>query len=484
MNAQVTVMVVRGPLAGRTLVYTEPDTCLIGRNPDCHLVVPDDKDHVKVSRYQCRLEIHPPSVRLHDLKSRNGTVVAGRAVTGEVDLRDGDEVELGATVLRVGVLRPGTTAPTEEVPLDRMPAVCDRCWCDVPEDLKAAWAVGDGSYLCPKCRARGGEAVCMRCGRALPVGPLRPAELLCAACQAGPGGLLDVPLPPPLPRIDGYAVQRELGKGGMGVVYLAREEATGAEVALKVMLPTVAVHPKARDLFQREMRAIRLLDHPNIVRLLDTGCSGGTFYFTMEYCAGGTVRDLVKARGPLAVAEAIDLTLQALAGLDHAHNARIPGREDAAEPGGRGVVHRDLSPDNLFLAGAGPDRLCKLGDYGLATAVDRAGLSGHTRTGTMGGKPAFVCRHQVRSYRGARPEVDVWAVAACLYAMLTGSPPRDFPPGRDPWTIVLESALVPIRQRRPDVPGPLAELIDRALDDAGDLRFATAAGLRDALVAV
>ncbi len=489
ITARVTLTVVHGPLTGRTLVFTEPDTCLLGRDPDCHLVVPDDHDHRRVSRHQCRLEISPPAIRLHDLQSRNGTTVNNRLVSiraetpagqvpGTLDLRDGDEIHLGTTVLRVGITSPAESPPTELQDEGNRPAICDRCWVEIPAGQRAASAAGDGVHICPACQGQRGRSVCQRCGVPVPPMPLRPSEILCPACLRGQSAL--PALPSPLPQVAGHAVLRELGKGGMGVVYLAREESSGREVALKVMLPSIAVHPRARDLFQREMQAIRRLDHPNIVRLIDTGCSGVTFYFTMEFCAGGSVRDLIKAGGPLSVAEAIDLTLQTLTGLDHAHNVR-GGDGGTPVADAHGVVHRDLSPDNLFLTANDPERRCKIGDFGLATAVDRAGLSGSTRTGSMGGKPAYVCRQQVRGYRHARPEVDVWAVAACLYAMLTGCPPRDFPAGRDPWAIVLETSPVPVRQRRPDVPGPLADLLDRTLDDTAALRFGTAAELRQAL---
>ena len=122
--------------------------------------------------------------------------------------------------------------------------------------------------------------------------------------------------------------------------------------------------------------------------------------------------------GTLPADEVVRIGRQALAGLAYAH--------------GRGVVHRDLKPHNLFLTEAGPARQVKVGDFGLAKAFDAAGLSGLTRTGRAAGTPSFVPRQQVIDFKNAKPEVDVWALAATLYALLTGRPPRDFPPGRDP----------------------------------------------------
>jgi serine/threonine protein kinase len=124
----------------------------------------------------------------------------------------------------------------------------------------------------------------------------------------------------------------------------------------------------------------------------------------------------------------------------------------------------------------------KLADFGLAKAFDQAGLSGLTRTGTAAGKPYFMPYQQVVNFLHARPAVDVWALAACLYHLLTGVYPRDFDGGQDPWQVVLQTDPVPLQRRRPDVPRPLAEVVDAALRDRPEIGFATVADLRRALL--
>jgi pSer/pThr/pTyr-binding forkhead associated (FHA) protein len=444
MLARVRITAIVGPLTGQQHVYEEPGKIVLGRDLTCDIVLPDDAEHSKVSRRHCEINLDPPEALLRDLASRNGTrvnerVISQRARTlpgempGECNLGDGDEIHLGGTVLRIAI---------------ETPAICDRCQKDVPDDQREAWRVGDGVYLCPRCR--------------------RPAD-------PAPSRPLTIP---------GHTILRQLGQGGMGAVHLAREDATGREVALKVMLPVAAANAKARALFLREVRALRVLQHPNIVALLDSGEVSGQLYFTMEYCAGGTVRDLLKAGGALAPADALPLILQVLDGLEYAHNLRLPGREEAGGTGPRGVIHRDLSPDNLFLVGTGTDRTCKVGDYGLARVFEFSGLSGVTRTGTVGGKACYICRQQVLNYKDARPELDVWGAAACLYTMLAGTTPRDFLGKRgDDWGIVLNTDPIPIRQRRPDLPDRLADVIDRALADHATLAFASATAFRAALLA-
>src|SRR5262249_41686 len=157
-------------------------------------------------------------------------------------------------------------------------------------------------------------------------------------------------------------------------------------VALKVMLPRIAADERAQQLFLREADNTKALRHPNVVQLYDAGCLGGTFFLTLEYCDGSSVDQLLLQRGePLTVEDALPLVLQALEGLEYAHNVFGPGK---------GLVHRDLKPHNLFLANTGGARITKVGDYGLAKAFDLAGLSGQTRTGAVYGTPFFMPRQQ------------------------------------------------------------------------------------------
>lgn len=129
------------------------------------------------------------------------------------------------------------------------------------------------------------------------------------------------------------------------------------------------------------------------------------------------------------------------------------------------VSRTDNSRGNIFLAGSGRALVAKVGDYGLAKAFDTAGLSGQTSNGSLAGTPKYMPRQQVLNFKKAQPEVDVWACAASLYAMLTGTCPRTFTANTDPWFAVLSTSAVPIRERKKTIPKKLAEAIDRALVD-------------------
>jgi serine/threonine protein kinase len=251
-----------------------------------------------------------------------------------------------------------------------------------------------------------------------------------------------------------------------------------------MMLPRVAAAERAVEQFQREIRNTQALKHRHVVGCLDHGFTRGTFFLILAYCEGGSVKQLMAQKGgKLRVDEAVDITLQALEGVEYAHQAPIPlvKQKGGGYAYGRGLVHRDLKPANLLLTGSGKSRLVKVGDFGLAKAFEEAGLSGGTRTGDVAGTWEFMCRKQVAEYARPGPDVDVWAIAASLYNMLTGHVPRSFPTDKDPWLVVLESGAVPIRERDPKIPVRLADVIDGALREDRDIPFASAAAFGEAL---
>jgi serine/threonine protein kinase len=281
----------------------------------------------------------------------------------------------------------------------------------------------------------------------------------------------------------GYVIERTLGQGGMGAVHLVRDEPEGRRRALKVILPRLAADERARKLFLREMTNCRALDHPKVVRTYDSGYAEGVFYLIMEYCDGGSLDRLLPKGRVLSVEESLPIIRDVLAGLEYAHQAIIPNTAPEESGGGQsvGLVHRDLKPQNIFLATDGGSRVAKVGDFGLAKAFDLAGLSGITKSGEAAGTPEFMPRPQVLNYKYVRPEVDVWAGAATLYVMLSGHTPRDFPPGTDRWQRVLDTAPVPILKRGVALPAKLVRVIDEALIDRPEITFKSAGEFRTAL---
>ncbi|MFE9695140.1 protein kinase [Micromonospora sp. NPDC005806] len=402
-------------------------TCLVGRGSDCQVRV--SAADTQVSRRHCLFMADPPRLWVRDL-SRNGTFVNGGRVVQEQDLVDGDEVRVGRTVISVSVT--GASPP------------------GVPQCAHCGRISPDGSG------AGGGALVCMACRHK----PEAVVRTLLARADAGD---------PDLALLCGYRVVRELGRGGQGVVYLLCDADGERVVALKTLLAQVAVDADARAGFLREVENTRALHHPNIVRFGGYASVGAAFLFTTEYCPLGSVDQVVSRLGrPLRVAEAVPIVAQVLDGLSYAHQTMVPvvRLADGDVLSGCGLVHRDVKPQNILLSGPPTEPVAKIADFGLAKAFDRAGLSGHTASGAVGGSYAFMARAQILDYKYARPDVDVWAAIASLYWMLTLATPRDFPGGQDPVAVVLRDDAVPIRERVPSVPARLAAAIDAGLAEA------------------
>ena len=445
MPGTISLVVTAGPIRGQRFDFPGHDTFVFGRAPECHARLASSD--ASASRHHFLLEVNPPLARLRDLGSLNGTHVNGvrhggrrtgespeEAATrdrAEVDLRHGDEIRVGATVIRVEV--------------------------SAPRVHRTAGG--------PPSRARA-----LRVGgcvpvRGLPPGPSPAGARRSSRSRAWRRGEAESAAPGST--VGPYAIERLLGKGGMGAVYLARR--LGGEpsppVALKVMLPRMVVDEGAQEIFIREIEVTRALRHPNIVGLLDFGKHQGRFYFALEYCAGGSAEQLRRRHGGrVPLPSTLHVAVGALEGLAAAHDA--------------GFVHRDIKPDNVLL---GEDGAARLADFGLAKSFQQAGLSGMTATGTVAGTFQFMPREQLTSYRQARPTTDVWSMAATIYYLLTGQYARDFAAHSDPLAVILRGGVVPLRQRDPSVPEELAAVIDRALDDEPSRRFPSARELVAAL---
>ena len=470
MPAKVMLEVTSGPMQGRVFCFDSHDTFVVGRHRDCHAGLGADR---AVSRHHFILETNPPDVRVRDLGSRNGTFINGKKYGGrsanesavdvaarvfpEIDVRHGDVITVGKTTIQVKV----------EIPLS-----CSRCGGEISEAKPARVQQAEKQLLCDSCRhfvrwpaqtvsVRG--IVCSRCGKDVSdeVGDRPVGQYVCRECQRAvlnDGGQLRRLMQQAArrqdggqrPVIEGYEIGELLGQGGMGAVYRATRKRDGHRVAVKILLAKIMVNETQRRTFLREIEVTRQLAHPNIVRLLESDSAGSTFYFVMEYCNGGSLDQwLHRQGGRLPVSGTPRIMLQCLEGLEHAHR--------------QGFVHRDLKPQNILLVGPAEKPTVKISDFGLAKNFEAAGLSGMTATGSFGGTYHCMPREQLTDFKRARPVSDVWSIAATFYHLLTGCYPRDFDGNRDPIEIVLRDEPVPIRGRDSSLPGPVAEVIDRAL---------------------
>jgi eukaryotic-like serine/threonine-protein kinase len=228
-----------------------------------------------------------------------------------------------------------------------------------------------------------------------------------------------------------YVVERSLGHGGMATVLLAMDEELGRQVAVKRLSETLGGDEVFRERFMREARLAAGLSHPNIVGVFDVGEENGVPYIVMECVEGRTLAELMAQSGPVDPDRAVDLILQACAGLEHAHAA--------------GLVHRDIKPQNLLVR---DDDTLKIADFGIARPVDATQL---TLAGTILGTAAYLSPEQALGER-VTAAADIYSLGAVTYELLTGRQPYEF-----------ESlAELPVKQREgpppPEMPGVPPEL--------------------------
>ena len=436
---RVILVVLEGPLKGRSFTFERHDTFIVGRSVFVHCPVPEDR---ALSRDHFMIEINPPQCELRDLGSTNGTFVNNNRVD-RVRLVSGDVIAAGQSVFRVEVELTQANSSSEAMS-DRHPTT---------ETISM------------------GQVRCVGCGTLAPpnltiVGPRAGAsgekvEWWCVLCRSEAAGL-----PQPVPY---YTTLRELGRGAMGVVYQARHNLTGQMVALKLIVPETATTRAAIDRFQRKISVISQLRHPNIVELYEQGMTRGQFWFAMEYVAGTNLETLAKADpGRYPIKQACRLTCQMLKGLEQAHQL--------------GFVHRDIKPENILIAQTPEGLSVKISDFGLAKSFRGVGLSGLTFSGEMRGTVPFMPPEQMLDFKTVTPLADLYATAATLYYLLSCQYMYDEPGGGgDLIRMLLEEAPVPIRSRRDEIGPALADVIAKCLARDPKDRYPDATTMRKAL---
>jgi WD40 repeat protein len=261
--------------------------------------------------------------------------------------------------------------------------------------------------------------------------------------------------------VPGYEVVRELGRGGMGVVYQARQTKLGRVVALKMILSGGHAGEADRVRFRTEAEAIARLQHSNIVQIFEVGEQGGLPYFSLEFCGGGSLERKLTGT-PLPAKEAAALVEQLARAMQAAHQ--------------KGIVHRDLKPANVLLA---EDGTPKVTDFGLAKRLDEAG---QTATGAVMGTPSYMAPEQAGGKsKEIGPAADVYALGAILYECLTGRPPFRAATAVDTLMQVVADDPVPPSRLAPRTPRDVEIICLKCLQKEPHKRYAGAEALADDL---
>jgi len=498
---RVEINVIAGPAKGYRFTFDKPDCFLFGRAADAHVSLPDDR---YVSRQHFFLEISPPECKLRDLDSKNGVFVNGVRYGGrkspeagvnqapkganEVYLKDGDEIAVGKT--RIKVFIQSESKPQEHI------IRCSLCGKDVTDEADLLAQTGQTEYVCRSCREKTpGKELKKILKDALASEQARSAS-------ESSSGLLN---------IRGYHVEHEIKHSGIGMIYKARELRTGQSVVIKTLPPEEDADPYKAYIFQREFNIIRQLNHKHIVRFFEHGKNDDIFYFILEFVDGMDLAKFIRLKGGrVSLDEAVPIMLGILDGLAYAHYAKITLQDAEGESEiFEGIVHRNLKPQNILLTRKERLWIPKIADFGLSKSFESAGLTDVTTPGDVFGTPIYWSREQITHYRYLDPATDVFSIAAVFYEMLTGSWVREgfkelsnkykrlgrLPGISDYMSVIGANPPVPIRNRNPDIPKPIAEVIDRALHEAEiphdkvkmrnalrKLRYPDAGAFRDALI--
>jgi serine/threonine protein kinase len=264
-----------------------------------------------------------------------------------------------------------------------------------------------------------------------------------------------------------YHIIDYLGKGGVSQVFKAFHTGRNCVVALKVIHPELLAKPEAVARFQREMRVVTQLSHPNVVQAFDDVPIGVTHFYAMEFIEGTDLYKLVQLNGPLPVAQACDMVRQVALGLQHAHE--------------KGLVHRDIKPANIVRIGDGT--FVKILDMGLTRLRQGPGADPDVLTlqGTMMGSPDYISPEQARDARSVDIRADIYSLGCTLYYLLAGKPP--YPGGALMEKIHkhMNVPAPPVMSLRPEVAADVSNIVAKMMAKRADERYQTPAEVAAAL---
>ncbi len=262
-----------------------------------------------------------------------------------------------------------------------------------------------------------------------------------------------------------YTLEREIGRGGWAVVFLARRSDSSEPVAVKVLRPEYARFIGA-ERFHREIAVLATMQHPNVLPLVESGQAGALPYYVMPYAEGQSLRDRLAATPQQALADVIDVTRGIAAALDYAH--------------AHNIVHRDIKPDNVLFLGGRP----VVADFGIARAIVQAGGEDLSSSGLIPGTPEYMSPEQARGARDLDGRSDLYALGCVVYEMLAGEPPFRAATAQ---ALLARHAHDPprsLRVVRPDVPEAVEAAVQAALAKRPEERPGSGAELLARLVAV
>jgi eukaryotic-like serine/threonine-protein kinase len=251
-----------------------------------------------------------------------------------------------------------------------------------------------------------------------------------------------------------YLLQEQLGKGGMAIVYRARDTMLERAVAVKVLRESYSRDPAFLDRFRQEAKAAANLSHPNIVTVHDFGLDKGQLFIVMEYVPGTDLKSLIKQRGRFSPEEALPLIIQACAGIGYAHRA--------------GLVHCDVKSQNMLVT---PDLRLKVADFGIARALST--IHPQEQSDVVWGSPQYFSPEQAAG-AAPSPASDVYSLGVIMYEMMTGSLPFHANTAAELARLHIEAEPIPISEMLPNISPALEQILNKVLSKEPSQRYRTA----------
>lgn len=459
---------------------SKPEGITIGRAANVDWPIPDDG---LLSRTHLRIVPTDSGCRLIDLGSTNGTNLNDEPAEPhkEYDLKDKDLIQAGRSVFcvhfepmtseMIAATEAKTTRALSVLETDHDGNASSSVASPNPGVASSTEPPADrGTKLCRLCKQSfASDSEDQLLNRSISGINGASQVWVCRACRQNHQTIDSFSEHDLAPH---FETIRLIGRGSMGVVYLAKHRGTDKHVALKIIDPETATSRTAMDRFLREMAVIGTLKHPNVVECLDQGFEDGHLWFAMEYVSGINLQALAEAnRGTYPVNQSCRIICQVLKGVEYAHNL--------------GFVHRDIKPENILIGRTPENRLiAKVSDFGLAKNYQTLGVSGLTFSGEMRGTIPFMPPEQMIDFKTVTPSADLYATAATLYYLIAGTYIFDAEDGSDDMIqMLLDHKIVPLVNRRSDVPQGLSDLILKCLSRDPIDRLPTASAMRNALKA-
>lgn len=424
-----------GVCQGKNRTLCQKGVLLVGRGKNTDFQLPSGPSgDLRVSHRHFCIHFDPPRIWIEDVGSRLGTFVNEKKVR-HADLKSGDTIRAGRTLFQIEVEESSIDQETSLFNSEQPLRTDAQTPCNEEDSRR---------HTCPVCleeQSKSSKSLCQSC-----------TDKAANQSQSLPG----------------YILVEELGSGAMGTVYLALRRDLGHSVALKVINTNKRITTTQVARFLREAQILSRLRHKHIVCFQDQGAAHEFLYITMENIRGTDAAKVLKQKGPMEIRDATRLCIQLFKALEYAHK--------------RNIVHRDIKPSNILIDTSRQPKVVKVADFGLSK-IYQDSITQVTQPGEIGGTLAFIAPEQVKEFSTVSPAADQYSAAATLYNLLTNRTVHDLSGDVLQQLYQIENEpIIPIQDRRQDLPSELVQIIHQALSSEPTSRFPSVQHFRKALM--